>query len=183
MAQDKTKNIKDKTQNEASKKAIAQLKEKIEKITKERDDYLNGWKRERAEFINYKKDEAKRLEALTRFANEKLIRELIPILDSFDLARQSLLTNASNKETEKYLKGIYLIQGQLEELLEGEGVKIIGKVGERFDPAFHEAVKEVKGSPPGIVKEVIGRGYILNGKVIRPARVTVTKEEKTDNED
>jgi len=174
---------KDKTKNVASQEVIAKLKGKIEKITKERDDYLNGWKRQRAEFINYKNDEAKRFEDIARFANEKLIRELIPVLDSFDLARQSILTNASNKETEKYLKGIYLIQGQLEELLEGEGVKIIGKVGERFDPAFHEAVKEIKGSPPGIIKEVIGKGYLLNGKVIRPARVTVTKEEKTDSKD
>ncbi len=166
--------------NKEDTRIIAGLKKEISKIQKERDEYLNGWKRQRAEFINYKKDEAKRLEELTRFANEKLINKIIPIMDSFDLAKQSLISNKkdTDQEMDKYLKGICLIQGQLEEVLVGEGVEIVGKEGEKFDPSFHEAVKEVDGSPPGIIKEVIGRGYILNGRVIRPARVVVTKEIK-----
>ena len=153
---------------------LAQLQEKIKALEKEKEEYLNGWKKQRAEFINYKKDEEKRFAEVVNFANQKLIQELIPVLDSFDLAEQSFLAKGSKDKEDNYLKGMELIREQLEAFLEKMGVKIIGKVGDKFDPSFYEAVKQIPGKPAGIIKEVIGRGYILNGKVIRPARAIVS---------
>jgi len=143
----------------------------LAKYKKERDEYLDGWQRAKAEFINYKKDEIKRFETLAKFANESIIRDLINILDSFDLA-----TPALERES-KVEKGVYLIRAQLEDALKNYGLeKVIVSVGNSFDPSMQEAVAVVESDKPsGTVVEEIERGYMLNGKLIRPARVKVAK--------
>lgn len=141
------------------------------KCLKERDEYLDGWKRAKAELINYKKDEAKRFEIIMKFSNEALIREIIKVLDSFDLALNSL------EKEGKAEKGIYLIRAQLEDILKQNGLERIAvSMGQQFDPAFHEAVASVESDKEsGIIIEEVERGYFLNGKLIKPARVKVVK--------
>ena len=141
------------------------------KCKKERDEYLDGWQRAKAEFINYKKDEIKRFETLARFANESIIRDLINILDSFDLAIPAL------EREGKVEKGVYLIRAQLEDALRNYGLeRVIVSVGSPFDPAMQEAVAAIESDKSsGTVVEEIERGYMLNGKLIRPARVKVAK--------
>lgn len=138
---------------------------------KERDEYLEGWKRAKADLINYKKDEAKRFEAMVKFSQEAVIRDLIMVLDSFDLAISAL------EKEGKVEKGIYLIKSQLEDVLKNYGLeKIIISVGQPFDPALQEAIVSVESEKPsGTVVEEIERGYLLSGKLIRPARVKVAK--------
>ena len=145
------------------------LVEKLKKCEVEKDEYLNGWKRAKADFINYQKDEAKRFEEAIKFANWDLVRDLITVLDSFDLAIVVL-----GKEVEK---GIYLIRNQLEDVLRKRGLeKIMIPVGQKFDPTLHEAISEVESDQPaGTIVEEVERGYSLNGRVIRPARVKITK--------
>ncbi|MDP3015254.1 MAG: nucleotide exchange factor GrpE [bacterium] len=140
---------------------------------KERDEYLDGWKRAKADLLNYKKDEAKRFEMMIKFANESLVKELINVLDSFDLALISL----GNDGDRKIQKGLYLIRHQLEDALKQQGLeRVIVSVGQPFDPALQEAIASVESDKPsGIIIEEVERGYLLNGKLVRPARVKVAK--------
>lgn len=158
--------------NESSKETPSSEGE-LEKCRKERDEYLDGWKRAKAELANYKKDEAKRFEAIIRFANEALIKEAIAVLDSFDLA----LISSEGDADKKQQKGLYLIRQQLEDILKQQGLeRIVVLVGQKFDPNFQEAIVEVEsGSTPGTVVEEVEKGYLLNGKLIRPARVKIAK--------
>ena len=145
----------------------------LEKYQKERDEYLDGWKRAKADLINYKKDEAKRFEMMIKFANESLIKELVNVLDSFDLALISL----GNDGDGKIQKGLYLIRHQLEDALKQQGLeRIIVSVGQPFNPALQEAIASIESDKPsGMIIEEVERGYLLNGKLIRPARVKVAK--------
>jgi molecular chaperone GrpE len=155
------------------------LHKEIEKLKEEKEEYLQGWQRERANFINYKKEEKERFKELMKFSNERLIKSLITILDGFDLAIQSFSQQGKGEEENtNYLKGIYLIKNQLEDILKKEGVEMIeAKIGQPFDPAFHEAVAEIEDEKfdSHVIVEILEKGYILNGKIIRPCRVSVTK--------
>jgi len=144
-----------------------------EEIIKEREEYLDGWKRAKADLINYKKDEAKRFEAVIKFSNEGLIRDLVNVLDSFDLALVALENEADSKKE----KGLYLIRQQLEDILKQNGLeRIIISIGQPFDPSLQEALAEVESDKPsGTIMEEVERGYLLNGKLIRPTRVKVAK--------
>ncbi len=140
-------------------------------ITDKSEEYLNNWKRERADFINYKKDEAKRVKEFVKYANEDLIMELIDILDNLELA----LKHAPSEIIKKLSK-------DFEELLKKYGVEKIKTEGESFDPALHEAVavpSEVLGegqeAPEGNKLEEVRPGYTMHGKVVRPARVKLIK--------
>lgn len=147
-------------------------KEDIEKLRQEREEYLDGWKRAKADLSNYKKDEFKRLEELVRFANEDIIRDLVSILDSFDLALRAM------EKSGEVEKGVYLIQNQLEDLLRRRGLeKIEVQEGDVFDPSLHEAVMVVDNpdGKDGLIAEGIEKGYSLSGKVIRPVKVKVYK--------
>jgi len=138
---------------------------------KERDEYLDGWKRAKAELLNYKKDEAKRFEQIIRLANEGLIKDLLVVLDSFELGLAALEKEGVAQ------KGMYLIKSQLADILKNHGLEtIIVESGQAFNPVFHEAVAEiVSDKPSGTVLEEVEKGYLLNGQVIRPARVKISK--------
>jgi molecular chaperone GrpE len=133
------------------------------------EEYLSGWKRAKADFLNYQKEEADRLDKVSKFANEDMVKELLTVLDSFDLA----LANVKKEEVE----GIKLIKSQLEKVLEKNGLqRLTGTVGQEFDPVFHEAIALVDSDQESsIVIEEVEAGYLLADKVIRPARVKVSK--------
>ncbi len=152
-------------------KKLEDLNNMLAKCETERSEYLDGWKRAKADLINFKRDEAGRLEKVVQFSNETLVRELLHILDSFDLGLAVL------HEGDPSEKGMRLIRTQLEDILEKYGIgRIEVKIGEKFDPARQEAIMEVESNaPPGAVAEEVERGYTLYGKVIRPARVKVAK--------
>ena len=162
-------NQKEKDKEKKQEEALDELS----KCRKEYDEYLDGWKRAKADLINYKKDEAKRFEAIVKFSNEALIKELINVLDSFDLALVALEV----EEDKKTQKGLYLIRQQLEDILRQNGLeRIIVSVGQSFDPALQEAVATIElDKPSGTIIEEVERGYLLNGKLIRTARVKVSK--------
>ncbi len=158
------------------KKPLENLDEKalgveIQKLILEKDEYLDGWKRAKAEFINYKKDELKRLNEIAKFANEDLIKNLIPVLDSFDLGLSVLEKEGLAS------KGLYMIRSQFGDVLKKFGLeRIIVLIGQPFDAHLQEAIAEVESNlPVESVVEEIERGYLLYGKVIRPARVKISK--------
>lgn len=150
-----------------------------EKIAQE---YLDGWKRERAAFENYKKDERVRNEEVEVWIKRAMLLKLLPILDSFELALRN--TPDHTKQSE-WFKGYTYIQKQLEEFLRSEGVEIIEEARE-FDPRLHEAVDKVNAhdydnkddkNEQLIVEEVLQKGYRIGDIVIRPARVRVARKE------
>ncbi|MDP3052844.1 MAG: nucleotide exchange factor GrpE [bacterium] len=145
--------------------------DELSKCQKEKDEYLDGWKRAKAELINYKKDEAKRFEIVIKLANEGLIKELLLVLDSFDLGL------ASSEKEGSAQKGMYLIRSQLKDILKSYGLEEIEtSPGEKFDINIHEAVAEIESDQPsGTVIEEVEKGYLLNGRVIRPVRVRISK--------
>lgn len=143
----------------------------IETLKKQCDEYLDGWKRAKADFINYRKDESRRLDSVLKFSNETIIKDLVNVLDSFDLAIQSLEGDS------KLEKGVYLIRTQLEDILKKYGLeRIMVSAGQQFDPALHEAIASVESDKPsGTIVDEVEKGYMLSGKLIRAARVKVSK--------
>lgn len=140
-------------------------------IQKQAEEYLNGWKRAKADLINYQKDEKKRFEEFAKFSNAAMIKEMVSVLDNFDLAISAMEKQGSPD------KGIYMIRTQLADALKKQGLEAMAvNPGEVFDPSVHEAVGETESDhPPGAIAEVLENGYILNGQVIRPARVKISK--------
>ena len=158
---------------ESLRKALEEEKAKAEK-------YLANWQRAEADFINYKKRGEQEREEAARFANAVLILNLLPMLDDFERAFDSL----SARLTElTWVDGIRLIYRKLRATLEAQGLSEIKAVGEVFDPAVHEAVTEGEGEEGKVVEE-LQKGYKLGDRVIRPALVVVGKgkEEKREEE-
>jgi molecular chaperone GrpE len=165
----------DKMLNDAHNAEIEDLKKKLEECERQRDEYLAGWQRARADFSNYRKDEALRFEEMARFASESLIKDLIPVLDSFDLGIATL------EKLGNIDKGIYMIRAKFEDILRERGLeKIKVEIGKQLNPEIAEAIIEAESEgESGIVLEEIEPGYKLNGKVIRPARVKVSKQKNS----
>ncbi len=128
----------------------------------------------KADFENTKKRlEKDKLDAI-KFANERLLVEILPIVDNLDRAMASL---SEGHDPEKVKEGLKIAQEELHEVLEQHGVQIVKSVGAEFDPKFHEAVGVVQapGKKDGTIMEEIQRGYLLNGRLLRPSRVRITQ--------
>ncbi len=138
-----------------------------------KNEYLENWKRERAAFLNYKKEEGERMERVIKFANQELILNILDILDNIYIAEEKLPKDLKGDE---WVKGILNIKSQILEFLKNQGVEEIKCLKKEFDPNFHEAVEMAESdSKPGIIIKEIKKGYILNGRVIRPAKVKIAK--------
>ena len=153
---------------------IEELKKKLEECEKLKDEYLAGWQRERADFLNYKREELERIGEILKYTNVGLILNILPILDNFEIAEKKLPEDLKNDEN---VKGILQLKNQILDFLKNQGVEEIKSLGEKFDPNFMEVVEttEAKDKESGIVVEEIQKGYKINGKVLRPARVKVAK--------
>jgi molecular chaperone GrpE len=147
------------------------LETKLAAAEKQRDEYLAGWQRAKADFINYKKDEMAHLQEAMKYGSEDLIKDLISVMDNFDLGLRAM------EKAGPVEKGIYLIRSQIEDILKKRGLeKIEIKVGDAFDPAMMEAMTEVESDlPHGAVVEEIEPGYRLHEKVLRASRVIISK--------
>ena len=152
---------------------ITQLQQTIQRLEKEAKEYLNGWKRAQADYQNLQKETAKAREDFAQFANESLLRECITLVDYFDYAFRNLPDTAEKSE---WLTGIRHIYKELMQILERHGVSIMQTVGEPFDPQRHEAIEEVNADgESGTVVEEVQKGFLVNNKILRPARVKIAK--------
>lgn len=132
-------------------------------------EYLDGWKRAKADLINYQKDEAKRFSEMASYAKEIILSDLVIILDSFELALMA----------EKNNEGLERIKTQLEDTIKRHNLeKIKVSKGDEFNPELHESIgeQEDKDAEPGKISVVVSSGYKINNKVIRPARVKLVKQ-------
>ena len=130
------------------------------------------WQRSQADFENYKRRKENENQELVQFAREVTIAKLLPTLDSLSQA----ILHIPEGTDEKWKDGMISTLQQLDKVLEELGVRKIVAVGKPFDPNFHEAVQEVKGEEDGIVMQEFVTGYELNGKVIRPSQVSISKK-------
>jgi molecular chaperone GrpE len=161
----------------------------IEQLQTDLDRALNGWKRAAADFENYKKRKETENKELVEFAKEVTVAKLLPILDSLEQALRHMpeyeqsAASSQQSEFEKQYKnwqtGVNGIVMQLDKTLAEMGVKKIEAIGKKFDPHFHEAVKEVESEQEdGMVVDELQSGFVLNGKLIRPSQVVISKKIK-----
>jgi molecular chaperone GrpE len=150
------------------------LRKKLAEYQKKRDEYLAGWQRARADFLNYKKEEIERIGEILKYDEEELILKILPILDNFNLVEKKLSEELKNDES---VKGVLQIKAQILDFLKNQGVEEIEAVGKKFDPNFHEAVEELelKDKESGIIIEEVQKGYTIHGRILRPAKVKVNK--------
>ncbi len=147
---------------------IEELKKSLEEEKKKAEEYLNGWKRAKADYLNLEKKTVEERREIVRMANLEFILNFLPLLDSFNKLTEHLPSEI--KETD-WGKGVWQFKEQLEKFLDEAGVKKIKTINEKFDPFFHDIV-EKKGEGDRIIEEVAA-GYLLNNEVIRPARVII----------
>jgi molecular chaperone GrpE len=131
--------------------------------------------RKAAEFDNYKRRTENDFVALTRFAAENTITQLLPVLDDFS---RSLKSGRDRLESDPFYKGVEMIQQKFVKILEVQGLKVMGTVGKEFNVEFHDALMQVPCAdvPPHTVVEEVEKGYLLFDKVIRHAKVVVSTE-------
>jgi molecular chaperone GrpE len=145
------------------------LEEQVAALEAERDEHLNDLKRVAAEFENYRKRVARDQESLVARAHERLVKELLPVLDDLERA----LAAAEQHEEAALEEGVRLVHRELDAALRREGLAEIETNG-RFDPHVHEALlSQPSDAEEGTVVEVVQKGYTLGGRVVRPARVVV----------
>ena len=156
---------------EALKMALAEEKVKA-------DANLAGWQRAQADFVNYKRRSEQERTEITKFANSQFMLNLLPALDDFERAFDSIPTDLAKTV---WVDGIRLIKRKLRSALETQGLSPISAVGELFDPYLHEAIRQDRGKE-GIVIEELQKGYKLHDRVIRPSQVVVGNREAAEEE-
>ena len=154
---------------------LQKLREKLKKCQKERDEYLAGWQRARADFINAKNEEEKRREEYKKMVEESILLKFLDLADSFE----SAFNNPEWQKLEKNWKdGIKSIYNQLLSILNAHNISQIEALGNKFDPNLHEAAGEVEvrdKEQDGMVVEELRKGYRIGEKTLRPSLVKVGK--------
>jgi molecular chaperone GrpE len=156
----------------------SELQQAFDAEKKRADECLANWQRAQADFINYKRrSEQERLE-FNKFASSSAFLAMLPVLDDLERASGSIPPEFSDQ---KWVEGVRLVERKFKSTLEMQGVKPVLALGMAFNPNFHEAVRQDKG-PEGTVLQEFQRGYTLNGKLLRPAKVVVGNGEQDNPE-
>ncbi len=148
--------------------------DELVKAKKIAEEYLNGWKRAKADYLNLKKDSAKREQEIVQFANAALIIELLPIYNHLKLA---LKHAPQEQKSHQWMKGIEHIATEFKTLLSNINIHEIETAGKTFDPELHEAVakEKIEGKEHGEILEEIQPGYIYHGKTLQAAKVKIAE--------
>ena len=157
----------------------------LKALQAERDDLLARLKRLSADYVNYQKRVQRDMEEARQFANAELIRDLLGVLDDMERALEA--AKANHSEEDPLLAGMQLVYKKALEILGGYGLRPIQAAGQAFDPTRHEAMMQrpsAEHAAPTVLDE-LQKGYELNGRVLRPARVVISapvaaKEETTE---
>jgi molecular chaperone GrpE len=174
---DESSGAEDRSLNDLSK---AELMERIESLQEKADKNYDLYLRSQADMENFKKRSAKDKEDVVRYANETLIKEILPVMDNLEKA----ISHAQQDNAVDALReGVSLTLKGLKDSLAKAGVQEVEAQGQPFDPCFHEAVSEMvdERAKPGTVLQELQKGYVLNGRLIRPSMVIVSKRKDTKN--
>lgn len=153
---------------------IKKLREDLKISNKERQEYLTGWQRAQADYVNLKKDMALEFSRGKDLGVSKIIESILPVLDSFDMAMGN--AEAWNKVDENWRKGIEFIHSRFISALTDNGVSLIDKLNAPFDPNLHQAMESIPTDDKDkdhTIESIIQKGYKLGDKIIRPAIVKV----------
>ena len=162
-------------ESESAESAEAEESEKQAEAPEEKpqedEDLQTKFLRLSADFQNYRRRTEKEKSDIYAFANEKIVLQLLDVLDNFDRAMQTA------PEDDKFAEGMGLILKQFTDLLDRNNVAEIEALGKSFDPNYHNAVmtEAAEDTESGIITKVLQKGYTLNGKVIRPSMVAVSQ--------
>lgn len=146
---------------------------RVAELMRQAEETQSRLLRAQADFDNFRRRTQKEKEGLAQYASMKLVEQLLPVLDNFERAMQSAGEELAN---DSFFKGIDMIQRQLTQVLETEGLRKMDAAGTPFDPEMHQAVMRVESEEheEGTVVEVLQSGYWLKDKVLRPAMVKVS---------
>ncbi|PID83513.1 nucleotide exchange factor GrpE [Candidatus Campbellbacteria bacterium] len=157
-----------------SQSEVKKLKKQIKNLQKEKEEYLIGWQKERADMVNLKKQTEEEKKLFTNLGKESLLLEIIPVLDNFEAAFSN--KEAWEKVDEAWRKGVEYIYTQFLSILENNGVSQFGEVGDNFDESKYLSIEVEKTndeSKDHTVSEVIQKGYTFKDKVIKEAKVKI----------
>lgn len=155
---------------------VAAAEAKAAELTAQTKELEDRYLRLAAEFDNFRRRTARDFQSIVKSANERLILELLELRDNFERA----LSNSAHNES--FRQGVELIAGQLEAILKKEGVEELETADRPFDPSTSEAIAQLESErPEGVVLQVLTKGYSLGGRILRPARVIVSKGKQTDS--
>lgn len=167
--------------NPVTKKDIEKkLRSELKDVKKERDDYLTGWQRAKADYVNLQKELNDVKINTSILSKEKVINTILPVLDSFDMAMSN--TEAWNKVDQNWRQGIEYIYQQFIRSLSDLDVVKINEVNIDFNPSIHQPINTVNTEDHNLddkVAKVIQAGYKIGERVVRPARVEVYKSEQS----
>lgn len=153
---------------------VMKLKKALEICRREKEDYLSGWKRAKADYINSEREFAKREGYVVQYAEQNIVRDLLNIIDSFEKA----LAVKPPGAVEQWAEGIENIHGTLLAFLKSNGVSVIETEGKMFDPNIHEAVEMIPVEREEDDERIVAqlqKGYTMRDRVLRPAKVKVAK--------
>ncbi|KKU75252.1 MAG: Protein GrpE [Candidatus Nomurabacteria bacterium GW2011_GWB1_47_6] len=156
------------------KKTLKKLRADLKQAKKEKEEYLTGWQKERADFANYKKDEETRKAVFSEAMRERILTRFLSVIDSFNMAFSH--KEAWDKVEPTWRIGVEHIYSQLNSIFEEYGVKPVGEEGEVFDPNIHQSIDMVVTDNKEFdhkVANVVQKGYKLGERIMRPARVNV----------
>ncbi|MCC7160354.1 nucleotide exchange factor GrpE [Candidatus Nomurabacteria bacterium] len=156
------------------KKTLKKLRADLKQAKTEKEEYLTGWQKERAEFSNYRKQEEDRKAMFSESMRERILSRFLTVVDSFNMAFQN--KESWEKVDLNWRKGVEYIYAQLNNIFEEYGVKPVGEENESFDPSIHQPIDMIATDKKDLdhkVAKIIQKGYKLGERVIRPARVDV----------
>ena len=162
--------------NGTTDELIKEIKKKLKKCEVEKREYLSGWQRAKADFINARKEEEERRESFVKLSEKELILRFLDLADSFD--RLFADKKAWGTIDKNWRQGVENLHAQLADIFKKRQVEVIEAVGKMFDPKEHESIGEIKvdkKEKEGIVMEELRKGYKMHGMVIRPSLVKVGK--------
>lgn len=170
----------------AEENNIENLKLEVENLRKQRDEYLNGWKRAKADYLNLKREMESQNKEIKEWMSKIMLLPLLEIMDNLEKAfleiparqrpePQAVAGGPENLTDNQWIKGIENIKKQFGDYLKAQGVEAMAAKGEKFDPLKHEAVENVEGGESGKIAEELQSGYLIRGEVLRPTKVKVYK--------
>ncbi len=162
-------------ENDSSDLKLKELREKLKECQKQKDEYLTGWQRAKADFVNARKDDEKRGEEFKKFAEARLIVDILPILEGFESAFSDENWEKLDSDWQDGIKSLYK---HFINVLKGHRVGPIEAKGKKFNPEEHEAVAEIEvkdEKDDNVVMEEVRKGYKMEDKILRPAQVKIGK--------
>ena len=150
------------------------LEKKLKECEEVKEEYLNNWKKERANLLNYRKEEEERIIQRANIIKRDFILELLNILDNLNIAENEFPKDLKGN---KWAEGLLKIKDQILDIVKKEGVEEIKAMGKEFDPRYHEAVEMIEDgeNASSIIIEEIKKGYLYKGEVLRASKVKVVK--------